>query len=362
MPQKTPLYDCHVKAGAKLVDFSGWDMPLHYGSQIEEHHIVRKNAGLFDVSHMGVVEVKGEGAADYLRYLLANDIAKLKNPGDALYTCMLNETGGIIDDLIVYRFSDTHFRLVINAGCRDKDIAWLKQVAEKFPVTLTVREDICLLALQGPEAISALKYPFGAEISEQVASLKPFKSLILEDGSVIARTGYTGEAGVEMMLPVETALKTWDALLANAVKPCGLGARDTLRLEAGLNLYGNDMTEETSPLDSNLAWTVSFKDEAREFIGKSALLLQKEKGVNEILVGLLMTDRGVLRDHQKVMIDGVGEGEITSGSFSPTIGNAIAMARVPATDAAEAKVERRGAWVSVKIVKLPFVRNGEILV
>lgn len=362
MPQKTPLYDCHVKAGAKLVDFSGWDMPLHYGSQIEEHHVVRQSAGLFDVSHMGVVEVKGEGVIDYLRYLLANDIEKLKNPGDALYTCMLNDNGGIIDDLIAYRFSDAHFRLVINAGCREKDIAWLEKVAAQFSVELTVRQDVCLLALQGPNAIDALKHPFGQAVVDQIATLKPFKSLLMEDGSVIARTGYTGEAGVEMMLPVETALRVWDTLLANDVKPCGLGARDTLRLEAGLNLYGNDMTEETSPLNSNLAWTVSFKDESRDFIGKTPLLAQKASGVSEILIGLLMTERGVLRAHQKVMIEGVGEGEITSGTFSPTIGHAIAMARVPVGEAQAAKVERRGDWLPVQIVQLPFVRNGEVLI
>lgn len=358
MSKHTPLYNLHVAANALMVDFSGWQMPLHYGSQIEEHKAVREKAGLFDVSHMGVVEVTGEDTVPYLRYALANDVAKLKNTGDALYTCMLNENGGIVDDLIAYRFSDTYFRLVVNAGCRDKDFAWLEKLTQNFDVAIAWRDDLCLLALQGPQAIDDLKYPFGQDIADTVAQLKPFKSIVLEDNeTVIARTGYTGEPGVEMMLPKDKALQVWDALIAHNIQPCGLGARDTLRLEAGLNLYGSDMTEETSPLTSNLTWTVSLTDESRDFVGKNALLQQKAQGIHETLVGLRMTDRGVLRNHQKVKIEGVGEGEITSGSFSPTLGHAIAMARVPVSDATQAMVERRGKWLPVEIVKPPFIKK-----
>ena len=357
MSKKTPLFEAHLEANAKMVDFAGWQMPINYGSQIEEHKAVREKAGVFDVSHMGPVDVTGPDTIPYLRYVLANDVEKLKNPGDALYSCMLNENGGIIDDLIAYRFNDTYFRLIVNAGCRDKDFAWLKKQAEKFDVNLAWREGLCLIALQGPEAIADLKFPFSEKVSEEVSALKPFKSLILEDDIVIARTGYTGEAGVEMMLPDEKAIKVWHGLVSNGVKPCGLGARDTLRLEAGLNLYGNDMTEETTPLESNLSWTVSFKDDDRDFVGKAALEKQKEDGIKRMLTGLCLKERGVLRDHQKVKIEGVGEGEITSGSFSPTLGFSIAMARVPVCDVEEAMVERRGNWMPVEVVKPPFIKR-----
>ncbi len=357
MSKQTPLYKAHLEANAKMVDFSGWQMPLNYGSQIEEHKTVREKAGLFDVSHMGPVDITGSDAMAYLRHLLANDVAKLKNPGDALYSCMLNDNGGIIDDLIAYHFNDTYFRLVVNAGCRDKDFAWLQKQAENFDVTVKWCEDLCLIALQGPEAITQLKFPFGDEVVEKVSALRPFKSVILENDIVIARTGYTGEPGVEMMLPAVKALNVWQTLVENGVKPCGLGARDTLRLEAGLNLYGNDMTEETTPLESNLAWTVSFKDEDRDFVGKDALLKQKAAGVSRMLVGLCLKERGVLRDHQKVKIEGVGEGEITSGSFSPTLGYSIAMARIPVCEVGQVMVERRGDWMTVEVVKPPFVKK-----
>lgn len=357
MPQKTPLYDHHVNARALMVDFSGWQMPLHYGSQINEHQAVRNSVGLFDVSHMGVVEIHGDNTVAFLRHLLCNDIAKLQNTGDALYSCMLNEEGGVIDDLIVYRFSDHHFRLVINAGCRDKDVLWLQMQATAFAVTVTLRNDFCLLALQGPDALAALSFIFDESLFEKINSLKAFQFVMHDHDIMIARTGYTGEAGVEMILPIEKALKTWEKCMDHHIQPCGLGARDTLRLEAALNLYGADMTTDTSPLISNLSWTVSFKDETRDFIGKKALLSEKEKGISQQLVGLILESRGVLRNHQKVKIDGVGEGEITSGSFSPTLNKSIALARIPVTDKTDALVERRGEWLAVKIVKLPFYKK-----
>ncbi|MCX7122051.1 MAG: glycine cleavage system aminomethyltransferase GcvT [Gammaproteobacteria bacterium] len=361
MSKKTPLYDHHIQSSALIVDFSGWQMPLHYGSQITEHHAVRKDVGLFDVSHMGVIEIRGNNTVPFLRHLLANDIAKLKNTGDALYSCMLNESGGVIDDLIAYRFSDDYFRLVINAGCRDKDWQWLKKQAEKFDAQLTMQVDLCILALQGPNAIKKLDTVFDKSIVEKIVALKPFQFYIATDSrslipdTMITRTGYTGEAGVEIILPSEQAITLWEKLIASGVQPCGLGARDTLRLEAGYNLFGADMTETTSPLISNLAWTVSFADEKRDFIGKNALILEKQKGISQKLVGLVLESRGVLRNHQKVKMDNVGEGEITSGSFSPTLNKSIALARIPVSNASEALVERRGEWLPVKIVKPKFI-------
>lgn len=337
-----------------MVDFSGWQMPLHYGSQIQEHHAVRKNIGIFDVSHMGVVDVIGTDAEKYLRYLLANDVAKLKNTGDALYACMLNEKGGVIDDLIVYRFSDHHFRLVINAGCREKDMAWMQQQAKNFDVALTLRDDLCLLALQGPDVITQLEKIFDKSVAEKISTLKPFQ-FHTHTHTVIARTGYTGESGVEIMLSAEDAIALWKKCMALKIPPCGLGARDTLRLEAGLNLYGADMNENTSPLISNLAWTVSFKDVDRHFIGRDALEKEKNAGISQQLVGLILESKGVLRNHQKVKIKECGEGEITSGSFSPTRNQSIALARIPMTTAHEAMIERRGEWLPVKIVKPKFL-------
>ena len=363
MPRQTPLYEQHLKSNAKMVDFSGWQMPLNYGSQIAEHNAVRNHAGIFDVSHMGIVEITGD-VISFLRYLFANDVAKLKDNG-ALYTCMLNEKGGIIDDLIVYRFSENNCRLIINAGCRDKDLAWIKKHAEKFDVNIQLRDDLCLIALQGPETFRELEKVFGS-IAETVNALKPFYFYSVPGlGSqvshiVIARTGYTGEPGVEMMLPTDIAIKTWEKLIENGVQPCGLGARDTLRLEAGLNLYGADMTEKTSPLISNLSWTVSFKDSNRNFIGRDALLREKEKGISEQLVGIILESRGILRNHQKVKVDEAHLGEITSGSFSPTLNQSIALARIPMTDLKSVLVERRGEWLQASVVPLPFVNGSRV--
>lgn len=387
MSQKTPLYDHHVKSKALIVDFSGWQMPLHYGSQIQEHHAVRKSVGLFDVSHMGVVDVMGDDAEKYLRYLLANDVAKLKKIppnlpfakggviGDALYSCMLNENGGVIDDLIAYRFSDAHFKLVINAGCREKDFAWMQLQAKNFSVQLILRDDLCLLALQGPDAIAMLEKVFDKSVYEKISTLKPFQFYVYAPAwslalplpsdpptlthththTIIARTGYTGEPGVEIMLPTQEAIMVWEKCIALGIQPCGLGARDTLRLEAGLNLYGADMNENTSPLISNLAWTVSFKDEKRNFIGREALEKEKQNGITQQLVGLVLESKGVLRNHQKVKINNNDFGEITSGSFSPTLNKSIALARIPATNAEKVLVERRGEWLDAKVVKPGFV-------
>ncbi len=352
---KTALFNAHEIAGAKIVDFGGWDMPIHYGSQIEEHHIIRKDAGMFDVSHMTVVDVIGAQSRDYLRYLLANDVDKLVVDGKALYSGMLDENGGVIDDLIVYKMP-TDYRLVVNCGTREKDLAWMSKQAENFDVELKERSDLAMIAVQGPKAIELVKQ-LKTNDAELIESLAVFQGLETS-GWMYCRTGYTGEDGLEILLPNAAAEDFWNALLKVGVKPCGLGARDTLRLEAGMNLYGSDMDESVTPLESNMAWTVSFTDD-RDFIGKSALLKQKEAGVPTKLVGLVLETRGVLRGHQKVCLNEVEIGEITSGSFSPTLGYSVALARInkPQTDICQ--VNMRGKFIDVKIVKPPFVRFGK---
>lgn len=362
MGQKTPLYEQHQKMGAKLVDFGGWDMPLHYGSQVEEHHQVRKDVGMFDVSHMCIVDVSGPESRKYLRYLLANDVNRLDTRGKALYTTMLNERGGIIDDLIVYRMTDPGsssewYRLVVNCATREKDLSWMADRAVRLDVTLNEEPDLSIVAIQGPNALDKVSAVLGESRAKLISGLSVFQG-VDHEGWFIARTGYTGEDGLEIMLPEEEVVEFWSKLAEQGVKPCGLGARDTLRLEAGMNLYGSDMTESTTPLESGIAWSVALEPEDRDFIGRAALEAQKASGVPYKLVGLVMEGRGVLRNHQKVIVDS-GEGEITSGGFSPTLGVSIALARVPAKSATEAKVDMRGKEVDVRIVRPPFVRKGK---
>ncbi|MBY6065009.1 glycine cleavage system protein T [Pseudidiomarina sediminum] len=359
MANRTPLYDAHVKAGAKMVDFHGWDMPLNYGSQIEEHNAVRQDSGVFDVSHMTIVDVAGLQAKAFLRKLLANDIAKVSVPGKAQYSAMLNEKGGVIDDLIVYFFSDESFRLVVNSATRERDMAWIDAVAKSFQVTITEQTELGMLALQGPKAADKLKLVLGAEAFAQVDGMKPFMSEQVGD-FFIATTGYTGEAGYEIVVPAHALEKLWDDLLNVGVQPCGLGARDTLRLEAGMNLYGQDMDENVTPLEANMGWSVAFEPSDRDFIGREALEKQKAEG-HDKLVGLVMREKGVLRQGLKVVVDG-GEGVITSGTFSPTLGFSIAMARVPNSVGDTAEVEMRKKFVTVSVVKPGFVRNGKALV
>lgn len=360
MGLKTPLYDTHVAAGARLVDFGGWDMPVHYGSQMEEHHAVRRDAGMFDVSHMLIADVAGAGAREFLRYLLANDVAKLKDSGKALYSCMLNEQGGVVDDLIVYFIDESWFRVVVNAGTRDKDIAWLKRYADKFQVDIRPRTDLAMIAVQGPNARAKAAALIGDRAGEAL-QLKAFFGRELAP-YFIARTGYTGEDGWEIMLPVADAPKFWSDLKAAGVAQCGLGARDTLRLEAGMNLYGNDMDENLSPLESGLTWTVSFDPPERDFVGRAALDAQRAAGVKRKLVGLVLEERGVLRSHQRVVASGVGEGELTSGTFSPTLEKSIGFARVPVAAGERVEVDIRGKLLPARVVKYPFVRNGKSLI
>ncbi|MEQ1518360.1 MAG: glycine cleavage system aminomethyltransferase GcvT [Usitatibacteraceae bacterium] len=359
---RTPLFEAHQQMGAKLVDFGGWEMPLHYGSQIDEHHAVRRHAGMFDVSHMRAVEVEGADAAAFLRHAIANNVDKLTTPGRALYSCMLNPDGGVIDDLIVYFLTPTHYRLVVNAGTAEKDIAWLEAlrttgVKGAFDLKLTPRKDVAMIAVQGPQArrIVGMLLPAAAET---IAAMKPFHSATVGD-RFVACTGYTGEDGFEIIVPVAQAIPFWNELHRAGVRPCGLGARDTLRLEAGMNLYGQDMNDETTPLESGLAWTVEMKT-ARDFIGRAAL---ETKPLARQMVGLVLTAPGVLRGHQ-VIHTAKGNGEITSGSFSPTLSQSIALARIPLGvaigDTVQAEV--RGKLLDCRVVKIPFARNGQALV
>ncbi|WP_210397150.1 glycine cleavage system aminomethyltransferase GcvT [Motiliproteus sediminis] len=363
MGHKTAIYQQHLAMGAKVVDFGGWDMPLHYGSQKEEHHQVRQDAGMFDVSHMTVVDVKGNDARDYLRYLLANDVDRLKVEGKALYTGMLSQDGGVIDDLIVYRMgtpgsSGEWFRLVVNCGTREKDLRWMAEQAARYEVALTERPELAMIAIQGPNALAKTRSVVSESKGRVIDSLSVFQGLPVE-GWFIARTGYTGEDGLEIMVPEDEAADFWQALADADVAPCGLGARDTLRLEAGMNLYGSDMDESVSPLAANMGWTIAWEPAERAFIGREALEHQRAQGLVLKQVGLVLEERGVLRGHQKVIVEGVGEGEITSGSFSPTLNLSIALARVPAATGDTAEVEIRGKRLPVKVIKPGFVRHGK---
>ena len=358
MGSKTPHYDKHVEAGARIVDFGGWDMPLHYGSQIEEHHAVRTDAGMFDVSHMTVVDVQGADATAFLHRLIANNVDKLKTPGKALYTCMLNEDGGVIDDLIVYFLSKTEYRMVVNAATREKDLAWLEAQAAGFDLQVSERPDLSMIAVQGPNARDKAAACLAEEDRETALSLEPFVAAPIKD-LFVARTGYTGEDGWEIIVPESQAEDLWRAFADAGIRPCGLGARDTLRLEAGMNLYGSDMDESTTPLESGLGWTVAWEPEDRRFTGRDRLEAQRKEGVPRRLVGLLLEDRGVLRSHQKVIVDGIGAGEVTSGTFSPTLGRSIGLARVPAGVGDEVTVDVRGRSLMARVVRPPFVRHGK---
>ena len=361
MTQKTILNDTHRALGAKMVDFGGWDMPIHYGSQIEEHHQVRRDAGMFDVSHMTVVDLHGARVREFLRHLVANSVDKLKVPGKALYTCMLNPQGGVIDDLIVYYLGEDFFRLVVNAATRAKDLAWIGEQAAAFDVQVAERPDFAMIAVQGPNARARVLGLIDDGDRAAVEKLARFAAVEAKSAAgvplFVARTGYTGEDGFEIVLPQDDAVAFWNALLQAGVKPAGLGARDTLRLEAGMNLYGQDMDDAVSPYEAALAWTVAL-DEGRDFIGRATLEAQKATGAPRQMIGVVMDEKGVLR-HGQTVVTAQGEGEILSGTFSPTLGKAIAFARVPAGEPGEVSVDIRGRQVPLRVVKFPFVREGQ---
>jgi aminomethyltransferase len=361
MSQQTILYDKHVQYGAKIVDFAGWQMPINYGSQLEEHKQVRTDAGMFDVSHMVVLDLEGDKVIDFLKYLLANDVSKVTaSSGKALYSCMLNEHGGVIDDLIVYYLNDQWFRMVVNAATREKDIAWITKQAAAFGVNVKEGTTLAMIAVQGPNAIEKTLSVLSDDCKQVASELKRFVGQPCGE-MFIGRTGYTGEDGFEIMLPETQAAAFWDKLASAGVKPIGLGARDTLRLEAGMNLYGTDMDEDISPLQAGLGWTIAMNDD-RNFIGRDVLAAEKAAGSPMKFVGLVLEGKGVLRGHQKVVVEGIGEGEITSGTFSPSMGVAIAMARVPAATGDEVMVDIRGKLQPAKVVKMPFVREGKVCV
>jgi aminomethyltransferase len=355
MTKKTVLNESHRALGARMVDFGGWDMPRNYGSQIEEHHAVRRDAGMFDVSHMTVVDLTGARVRDFLRRLVANSVDKLKVSGKALYTCMLDESGGVIDDLIVYFVREDFFRIVVNSATRDKDLAWINAQAKPFGVDVRERRDLAIIAVQGPKAREKVQALLSPATRERAAKIGKFVAAEGDD-LFIARTGYTGEDGYEIIVPADKATDLWSRLLAAGVAPAGLGARDTLRLEAGMNLYGQDMDETVTPYEAGLAWTVAL-DADRDFIGRAALERQKASGAARAMVGLVFDDKGVLRHGQRV-VTANGDGEILSGTFSPTLGKSIAFARIPAGDPGNVQVDIRGRLVPVRVVKYPFVRDG----
>ncbi len=354
--QRTPLYNAHLVAGARMVDFSGWEMPINYGSQLDEHHVVRQDAGMFDVSHMTVVDIRGTGTRAFLQRLLANDVARLTQPGKALYSCMLNAEGGVIDDLITYFLDEEFFRLVVNAATRSKDLTWIQKQAKARDVRIEEQTHLAMIAVQGPNARAKTLTALPAVDAAIAERLQPFFAAQCGDW-FIARTGYTGEDGFEISLPADHAEHFWKQLLSAGVTPCGLGARDSLRLEAGMNLYGQDMDESTDPMESGLAWTLAMKDD-RDFIGRAALQARMASGIPMRLVGLVLEDRGVLRAGQQVKTS-QGSGLTTSGGFSPSLQRTIALARIPAGEDVECAVDIRGKMLRARIVRPPFVRQGK---
>ncbi|MES2488872.1 MAG: glycine cleavage system aminomethyltransferase GcvT [Pseudomonadota bacterium] len=360
MLKKTALHAEHVRLGARLVDFAGWEMPIQYQSQLDEHHAVRAGAGMFDVAHMSAVDLHGPRTREFLRKLLANDVAKLTAPGKALYSCMLREDAGIIDDLIAYFINEDWFRLVVNAGTTEKDLVWIGQQAAAFGVTVKYRDDLGIVAVQGPEARDKVIKQLPTDLAAAAQTVGVFQAVYAGDWFV-GRTGYTGEDGFELMLPHADLVTLWQKLEADGVRPCGLGARDTLRLEAGMNLYGQDMDESKHPLESGLGWTIGWDPADRDFIGRTALSALRGKSPNKF-VSLVLEGRGVVRAHMKVRFANGAEGETTSGGFAPTMKSSIAFARVDAKAEGACEVEIRGQWVAAKLVKAPFVRNGKVLV
>lgn len=361
MAKKTVLFDMHKRLDGRMVEFAGWELPLHFGSQIEEHRSVRQNCGMFDVSHMTVIDLEGRDSQAFLSILLANDVGRLARPGQALYSCMLNEAGGVLDDLMVYRWTPERFRIIANAATRTGNLAWIGRHADGFEIVISPREDLAIIAVQGPSARPTTQACLDEGLRRAASGLGVFEGVLLDDWQV-SRTGYTGEDGYEIVLPQQAAPPLWQALLDAGVQPCGLGARDALRLEAGMRLYGADMDETVSPLETGLDWTVAWEPEARRFIGREALEDQRKSGGLRRFVGLILQDKGVLRAHQRVIVPGVGEGEITSGGFSPMLNRGIAFARVPAGNYTHCRVEVRGQLKEAAVTEPRFVRHGRPMI
>ena len=351
---KTALNNAHIELGAKMVNFSHWEMPISYTSLIEEHHAVRNTAGIFDVSHMSVFDFKGGDQVAFFEKIFANDIKKISNEDKAIYGALLNEEGGILDDLIIYHANEK-FRLVSNCSTREQNRQWYEKHAVEFGVEVVERSDMGILAIQGPDALSKILSIDG--INPQVNNLQSF-GCMFDGDKLYARTGYTGEDGLEIIVPSVDINQFWDQALRLGCTPIGLGARDTLRLEAGLNLYGNDMTIENHPYESNLGWTIDMTDENRQFIGKQALL-SIDQSKSQKIVGIILRDKGVLRSGYEVIHD-EGKGVVLSGSYSPTLQSSIGLARVDQGYKKDGKVMIRNKMLNIDFVSPRFIERGKI--
>jgi aminomethyltransferase len=363
MLKKTPLFEIHKKLGAKIIEFGSWLMPVYYTSVIDEHNTVRNRVGLFDVSHMGEFTIRGKDALAFIQRLITNDASRLNN-NQALYTPMCNDNGTIIDDLLVYKFSDEYFMLVVNASNIEKDYKWIEEIAKKFDrdvILKDISDETSLLALQGPKAEKVLQKITNLDLS-QIKYYWFKEGRIDKIQAIISRTGYTGEDGFEIYIKPEYAPKVWNRLLEigkeEGIKPVGLGARDTLRLECAMLLYGNDMDETKTPLETNIAWTVKFNKE--DFIGKEVLLKQKEEGVKQRLVGFELLEHGIPRHNYSILKDKERIGTVTSGSFSPTLKKGIGLGYVKINfgkERTEIQIQIRKRTVKARVVKTPFYKR-----
>ena len=351
---KTLLNKSHIELGAKMVNFSNWEMPISYSSLIEEHNAVRNTVGIFDVSHMSVFDFDGDNQVAFFEKIFANDIKKIYKDNKAIYGALLNEEGGILDDLIIYH-ANNKFRLVSNCSTREQNRQWFEKHAVEFGVKVMERSDMGILAIQGPDAINKILEI--KEIDAQVNALQSF-GCMFEGDKLYARTGYTGEDGLELIVPTKDINHLWDQALELGCTPIGLGARDTLRLEAGLNLYGNDMTINNHPYESNMGWTIDMSDENREFIGKDALL-SIDQSKSQKIVGIILQDKGVLRSGYEITHE-QGKGVVLSGSYSPTLQSSIGLARVDQGYKENGKVMIRNKLLNVDFVSPRFLGQGKI--
>lgn len=354
----TALYDEHLALGARMVPFAGWEMPIQYGGIVDEHHAVRKRSGIFDVSHMGRLEVHGAEAAKFLRYLNTWDVTKL-NPGQGHYSAMCREDGGILDDVYVFCLSETRYLVVVNASNADKIRRWVTQHVTPFDAKILDRHtSTTMIAAQGPDALDQLRTVIGDDF---VASIKPRRCAETDwHGHTLfaSRTGYTGEDGLELIIDAEAGPNLWRALIDQGFSPTGLGARDTLRLEAALLLYGNDMHEETNPLAVGLGWIVDLDDS--DFIGKAALVKTAAAPSTAELVCLTVEGRGIMRSDCTILHSGESVGKVTSGGYSPTLSASIGMGFVPpnlAEPGTKLQVEVRGKQLDVTVIPRPFYKR-----
>ncbi|ATW02081.1 glycine cleavage system protein T [Candidatus Legionella polyplacis] len=352
---KTILYNSHIEIGAKLVRFHNWIMPLHYGSIVQECLYVRERCGMFDISHMTIVDITGSQSISFLRKLLTNDITLLFD-NESLYSCMCNNYGGIIDDVVVYKCNNNYYRLVFNASTRIKVLKWIFNVSKYFSVKMIERNDFGMLSVQGPDAISKIVNILNLKKDNVVENLDRF-GFIIFDYFFISRTGYTGEDGLEIILLKKYIVDFWNTLLESNINPCGLGARDILRLEAGMVLSGVDIHEKVTPLESSLEWTIKWIPKDRDFIGMNSLFLQKKYGAPTKLIGLIISDKKIMRNGFKVLLSSNDTGVITSGVYSPFLKKSIAFARVPWKNTDNmVHVLIYGKLCLAKVCKLKFVR------